>query len=82
MREHATYWRACMAEGKVVAFGPVADPAGTYGIGIIQVQDEVEARDFLANDPAIRAQLGLCYELHPMPQGVIHPRFATDSPRT
>ena len=35
MTEHVEYWRTLMAEGHVVAFGPVADAAGSYGIGII-----------------------------------------------
>ena len=74
MGEHAAYWRARMAEGKALAFGPVADPAGTYGIGIIQVADEAEAWRFMESDPAIRAGGGLRYELRLMPHGVIHPQ--------
>ena len=73
MREHAAYWRGKMAEGKVVAFGPVADPAGVYGMGVIEVHDESEGRSFMENDPAIRSKIGLRYELHPMPQGAVHP---------
>jgi uncharacterized protein len=73
MREHAAYWRSKMADGKVVAFGPVSDPSGTYGIGIIQVEDDQEARSFMEHDPAIRTRIGLSYELGVMPQGVIQP---------
>jgi len=71
MGRHVAYWRSMMSQGKAVAFGPVSDPAGTYGIGIIQVEDEGEGRSFMENDPAIRAGFGLRYELRLMPHGVI-----------
>jgi uncharacterized protein YciI len=81
MGEHATYWRSKMADGKALAFGPVADPAGTYGIGIIQVRDEEEARSYMENDPAIRSGIGLRYELRLMPYGVIHPLLIQEPSR-
>src|SRR5688572_27418545 len=81
MGEHASYWRSKMVDGKALAFGPVADPTGTYGIGIIQVNDEQEARSFMENDPAIRAGFGLRYELRLMPHGVIHPPFVQETSR-
>jgi uncharacterized protein YciI len=82
MREHGAYWREKMAEGITLVFGPVADPAGTFGLGIIQVADEEEARRFLDHDPAIRAGFGLRYELRLMPYGVVHPQFAQEPSRT
>jgi uncharacterized protein YciI len=75
MREHAAYWRAKMEEGTVLGFGPVAHPEGTYGIGVIETEDEAAARRFMEGDPAIRANLGLRYEVNPMPQGLLHPPF-------
>lgn len=44
MQAHATYWRGKLAEGHVIAFGPVADPAGGWGVGIVAVPDEAELR--------------------------------------
>ena len=35
MAEHVAYWRTLAAAGQALAFGPVNDPAGPYGIGII-----------------------------------------------
>lgn len=81
MGEHSEYWQDKMAEGKALAFGPVSDPAGTFGIGIIQVNNEQEARSFMENDPAIRAGFGLRYELRLMPHGVIHPPFIQETSR-
>jgi hypothetical protein len=33
MGAHSVYWREAMARGMVVVFGPVADPAGPWGLG-------------------------------------------------
>jgi hypothetical protein len=38
------------------------DPKGPWGAGIVSVRDESELRELQANDPAIRAQIGLAYE--------------------
>lgn len=76
MQRHAAYWRACMARGQVVAFGPVADPAGTYGMLILEVADETQARGLIDHDPVIEAKLGFRFEMHLMPRGAVHPPFA------
>jgi uncharacterized protein len=75
MQRHAAYWRACMAAGQVVAFGPVADPAGTYGMLILEVEDEAAARSLVDHDPVIEVRLGFRFDMHPMPRGAIHPAF-------
>jgi uncharacterized protein YndB with AHSA1/START domain len=66
MQAHATYWRGKLAEGHVIAFGPVADPAGGFGVGIVAVRDEAELRTFQSEDPAIESGIGLRYEALPM----------------
>ncbi|MGN6567371.1 MAG: YciI family protein [Flavipsychrobacter sp.] len=63
MLQHVQYWRDFMAQGKVLAFGPVLDPAGTYGLGIVCVHDEAELQIMMANDPANGLNR---YEHHPM----------------
>jgi uncharacterized protein YciI len=52
MQQHSAYWRSMMTEEKVLVFGPVLDPAGAYGFGIIIAADEDEVRTFMAGDPA------------------------------
>ena len=47
----------------VVAFGPVADPKDTYGIGIIQLEDGVHPKSLAANDPVIVAGTGFSFEI-------------------
>jgi uncharacterized protein YciI len=66
MSEHVGYWRALMSEGRVVAFGPVADPAGPYGIGIIVADDLPGAEALCALDPAARSSHGFRTEIAPM----------------
>jgi len=52
MQEHSTYWSRYMEQEKVVVFGPVLDPKGVYGFGILAVDEEQEVIDFIAGDPA------------------------------
>jgi len=66
MQAHGAYWRTKLAEGIAIAFGPVADPTGGYGLGILAVPDEATLRAFQAADPAIVANIGLRYETTPM----------------
>lgn len=67
MQAHAGYWRGLMDEGQVVVFGLVGDPAGPFGVGIANLPEGVDAHAVGAADPAIQANVGLRYEIHPMP---------------
>lgn len=73
MQDHADHWKAAMAKGHVVAFGLVGDPAGFYGVGIVEFEDEASARAFTDQDPTIRAQQGFRFEIQPMPFGAVRP---------
>jgi len=70
MREHAAYWRGHLADGTAVVFGPVADPAGFWGLGIFRVRDEQALTALQAQDPIIRANRGFSYANLPMAQAV------------
>ncbi|MGH2645291.1 MAG: YciI family protein, partial [Chitinophagaceae bacterium] len=61
---HSAYWRALMEKGKVVIFGPVLDPKGAYGLGIIAAENEEEVKAFIAGDPAVG--INLVYEYNQM----------------
>ena len=69
MGQHAAYWHDWMARGKVVTFGVVGDPAGVYGIGVVEMDDEAEVRRFTEGDPTTRSGRGFRWEVHPMPLG-------------
>jgi uncharacterized protein YciI len=63
MGRHVEYWNKFMEKGKIIAFGPVLDPAGVYGVGIAEVESEEELKDFIKNDPANGVN---SYEYYPM----------------
>jgi uncharacterized protein YciI len=63
MQEHVIYWTDLMNRGFVIAFGPVMDPKGVYGLGIVEVDNEEQVNSFVANDPAIQINR---YEVYPM----------------
>lgn len=52
MQQHIAYWNDYMSKGMVLVFGPVLDPKGAYGLGIIEVDTEQQMQDMIANDPA------------------------------
>jgi uncharacterized protein len=66
MGEHGAYWARLASEGRVVAFGPVADPAGAYGIGIVLAADLTEAESIRDADPAMLSPHGFRTEIAPM----------------
>ncbi|HVY30077.1 MAG TPA: YciI family protein [Polyangiaceae bacterium] len=71
MGVHGQYWRQKMAEGKIVVFGPVLDPKGVWGLGVLRVKDEAEATALQNQDPVILAQRGFSYETLPMMTAVV-----------
>jgi uncharacterized protein len=66
MHEHFLYWNGRQQKGEVLVFGPVFDPAGAYGMGVIEAADEAFAHAFAAADPTMIADCGFRYEIHPM----------------
>ncbi len=71
MQEHVAYWKGLMERGLVIVFGPVADPKGTYGIAILEVEDEVDVNALGMNDPTIRANVGFSFQVYPMERVVL-----------
>jgi uncharacterized protein YciI len=63
MQHHAAYWRGLMNKGKVLVFGPVLEPKGAYGFGIIPAENEEEVKAFMAGDPATKI---LTFEFYQM----------------
>jgi uncharacterized protein YndB with AHSA1/START domain len=67
MQAHVRYWSPLIEAGKVIALGPVEDPRGSYGIGILRVESEAELLALQQNDPAIvLGKGGMRYENAPM----------------
>ena len=63
MLNHVNYWKGLMDRGLVVVFGPVLDPQGVYGIGIVNVEDDEQLKHITENDPAAKINR---YEMYPM----------------
>jgi hypothetical protein len=47
------------------------DPQGTYGVAVVEVEDEATADRVAANDPAIKLRAGFRYEIHSMPDAQV-----------
>jgi hypothetical protein len=71
MQAHVAYWSQQMTHGRVIALGPVADPKGTYGVGLIRLEDGTDPAFLVANDPVILANAGFTCEVYPMPRMLV-----------
>ena len=71
MQAHAAYWTEHLRQGTAIVFGPVADPKGLWGLGVIRVASDEQLHAFEAADPAIQARKGFRYEVLPMLQAVV-----------
>jgi uncharacterized protein YciI len=53
MDRHAAYWQPLVDSGRMVVFGPVLDGTGSWGLGVVEAEDEQELRTFAAGDPVV-----------------------------
>ncbi len=53
MGRHAAYWQPFIDSGQMVIFGPVLDQDGSWGLGVLEAEDEEELRAFAAGDPVV-----------------------------
>jgi uncharacterized protein YciI len=63
MQQHVAYLTDLMNKGIVKLFGPVFDPNGAFGIGIIEAESEEQVKEITINDPASSINR---YEIYPM----------------
>jgi hypothetical protein len=63
MHSHVEYWGNLLDKGIAIAYGPVFDPKGGYGVGIISVDTEEQLDNLIKNDPANGLNR---YEFYPM----------------
>ena len=71
MQEHGAYWGDLADKEIAVIFGPVLDPKGAWGLGVVEAKDESEVRALGANDPLIKSSVGFQFEVYPMLQAVL-----------
>ena len=53
MGRHAAYWQPLVDAGRMVVFGPVLDGTGSWGLGVVEADDEDEIRQFASGDPVV-----------------------------
>jgi uncharacterized protein len=73
MGRHAAYWQPFIDSGQMVIFGPVLDSTGSWGLGVIEAEDEDELRAFAAVDPVVTTGTAEI-ELGKMLAGFVRPR--------
>jgi uncharacterized protein len=72
MGRHAAYWQPLIDSGQMVVFGPVLDGTGSWGLGVIEAEDEDELRAFAAGDPVVTTRTAKI-ELGKMLAGFVRP---------
>jgi uncharacterized protein YciI len=73
MGRHAAYWQPLIDSGQMVVFGPVLDDTGSWGLGVVEAEDEKELRAFAAGDPVVTTGTG-DVEVGKMLAGFVRPR--------
>lgn len=53
MNRHAAHWRPYLERGEMVVFGPVLTEHDSYGLAVVQTDDERALREFAAQDPVV-----------------------------
>jgi uncharacterized protein YciI len=72
MGRHAAYWQPLIEAGDMVVFGPVLEGSGSWGLGVVEADDEDKLRAFAAGDPAVTSGT-VEMEVGKMPAGYIRP---------
>jgi uncharacterized protein len=75
MARHAAHWQPWIESGQMVIFGPVLDASGSWGLGVVEADDEEELRAFAAHDPVVTTATGTI-EIGKLLGGFIRPRPA------
>jgi uncharacterized protein YciI len=73
MGRHAAHWQPLIDSGQMVVFGPVLDSTGSWGLGVVETDDEEELRALAASDPVVTAGTARI-ELGRMLAGFVRPR--------
>lgn len=66
-RQHGDWQTELRNTRQIVAHGPVADPAGPYGVALWELDDDTDIAALIAEDPIVKAGVGH-YEHFPMLQ--------------
>ena len=53
MGRHAAHWRPYLDRGDMVVFGPILTDDDSYGLAVVETDDEPALRRFAAQDPVV-----------------------------
>jgi uncharacterized protein len=53
MGRHAAHWRPYLDRGDMVVFGPILTDDDSYGLAVVETDDEEALRQFAAQDPVV-----------------------------
>ena len=73
MGRHAAHWQSLVEAGHMVVFGPVLDSTGSWGLGVVEAEDEEEIRGFATSDPVVTSGTATI-EVGKLLAGFIRPR--------
>jgi uncharacterized protein len=73
MGRHAAHWQPFIDSGQMVVFGPVLHATGSWGLAVVEADDEDELRSFAAADPVVVTQTAE-FEIGTMLAGYVRPR--------
>jgi uncharacterized protein YciI len=73
MNRHAAHWRPYLDAGQMVVFGPVISGEGSFGLAVVEAEDEDEIRSFADADPAVTTGTA-AFEVGTMMRGYVRPR--------
>jgi uncharacterized protein len=75
MGRHAAHWQRYIESGQMVVFGPVLDASGSWGLGVVEADDDAEdeLRAFAADDPVVTSGTGKI-EVGKLLAGFVRPR--------
>jgi uncharacterized protein len=65
MDEHGSYFQEQFAAGKLLLYRPVMATSEAFGLAVLEVESESDARRFGEDDPSVRAGLNR-FKIHPM----------------
>ena len=73
MDSHAGHWRPYLERGDMVVFGPVLTDEDSYGLAVVETDDEQALRDFAAQDPVVTTGTA-AFELGRLASGQVRER--------
>jgi uncharacterized protein YciI len=72
MGRHAAHWQPWLDRGAMVVFGPVLTDEDSYGLAVVDTEDEQALRAFAAEDPVVTTGTAT-YEIGRLAAGFVRP---------